>query len=234
MALCSPPPRAHPKLQPAGRCDGEGGAEQKLKSQAFSGFWCPVDGSSAFDGDLGGFILILMSTPVKLCCHFTLFTAFIIFLMARCSSHQGIKCISAPLSCVGIETTAHFVVRGCDLRLGHHYLRSGCVPSILLTLFILRLYNEHPYSYAWLCLFRWVDGCRELPLLFHPPVRAHLPATSFLLSQSNCVAWSLSGSEQTTGLQKQSSSGWRCSDVQQCPISSMQAWGTGERRRAVI
>lgn len=156
MALCSPPPRAHPKLQPAGRCDGEGGAEQKLKSRAFSGFWCPVDGSSAFDSDLGAFILILMSTLVKLCCHFTLLTAFIIFLMACCSSHQGIKCISAPLSCVGIETTAHFVVTGCDLRPGHDYLKSGCVPSVLLTLFILCFYITS--IFICLALSVWVGG----------------------------------------------------------------------------
>lgn len=153
-------------------------------------------------------------------------TSLFLLLSSSCWWHAAlatgvcIKCISAPLSCVGIETTAHFVVRGCDLRLGHDYLKSGCVPSILLTLFILCLYNGHPYSYAWLCLFGWVDGCQELPLLFHPPVWAHLPATSFLWGQSDCVAWSLSGSHQTTGLQKQSSAGLCWPFQQWCNVPS--------------
>lgn len=79
-------------------------------------------------------------------------------------------------------------------------------PRFFLTLFILHLYNGHSYSYAWLCLYGWVDGCQKLPLLFlptSPHLWAHLPATGFLWGQSDCVAWSLSGSDQTTSLQKQ-------------------------------
>lgn len=89
VALCAHHRHVHIQIT-ACRQMWRGGAKQKLKSKAFSGFWCPADGSSTFDGDLAAFILILPSTPVKLCCHSSLLTAFIISVMALCSGRRGV------------------------------------------------------------------------------------------------------------------------------------------------
>lgn len=114
----------------------------------------------------------------------------------------------------------------------------GVFPQFSLTLFILHLYNGHPYSYAWLCLSVWVGGWLSEAFTPGPPppppphLWAHLPVSGFLWSESNCVAWSLSGSDQTTGLQKQSSASLRWPFQQWCNVPSHPYKGgaSGEER----
>lgn len=99
-----------------------------------------------------------------------------------------------------------------------------------LCLYCIYIMDIHIHMPGSVCMGGWmVVGS------FHswstPRLWAHLPASGFLWSESNCVAWSLSGSDQTTGLQKQSSASLCWPFQQWCNVPSHPYKGGAAARR---
>lgn len=140
-----------------------------------------------------------------------------------------IKCISAPLSCVGIETTAHFVVRGCDLRFEHDYLRSGRVPSILLCSYCVYIMGIHIHIHL------SVLGGRLVVRSFHfystPLIFGHtsLPLAS---SAAKVIVWLIVGirsdNRTATAAVCPVGAGLFSSDVMSCLIHASAVHQRGE------